>query len=248
VILKNLFVKKQETAKQERPFHTRATRVPLSQLHRISFRQTDPPLEPFALSNISASGVGFLRGSVQWPEVGSIIQGEFTISEQKFPIELKLVYVTQQAAGCQFQPPFVELAKAIANYLQVEIAALEMTCVPSHTLQEEPDGTPCWFYGENNSELYYVLNGETILRFHAVFFANYIEGGKGVPLKFGVVVNDHPEDKPAHKGASLIHWESHWNEERMDSAKRFLCHIQKLKKEHLDALLGLLGPHGRNPG
>lgn len=220
-----------------------APRVLLQPLHRISFSARGKCASQLAesradalelgIANVSLSGIGFTRESAQaWPDPGTLLVGELEAEGNKVEVEAKLVHLTGRVAGCSFHGNIVPIQKLVLDYFRVELAGLNMLHAPDDVLKAETDGTPHWYHGRNNCELFYVAKlgePEALVRYQLSFFANYVEGVVGGHPRFGTVVEDHDDTgKPKHKGAELVSWAEAPDPQLIETIVKFLRHVPGL--------------------
>ena len=229
-----------ETNKQpKRVFTPRPHRIQLLSLHHVQFICKNPLIEdPIPLLNLSTNGAGLMKNAISTlPAPGTLLQGDFDFNGERHPIEMRLIHNSGQVAGCAFQGDFSQIRDRIVRYFDLELSALKMTQVKPEMLQTEADGTPHWFLGTNNCELYLVSKEERVIRFNLSFFANYIEGGETIPTRFGQVVEDTRIDKPKAKGSALVLWEKALPEDLLNTACRFMENVLPLSSAHRIAIL-----------
>ncbi|HLD99814.1 MAG TPA: hypothetical protein VJB59_06120 [Bdellovibrionota bacterium] len=254
----NLLRKNLTLEEVARPLPPRAPRVRLLPLHRISFR-----LEHFtrhsviAVANLSSTGIGLIPGTLtsaqissapgstqveglqsalgRLPGSGDIMRGHLLIHEASYKLVLRTVHLSEAVVGCAFQEVPRDLSGAIQSYLTAELSGTEMQYVGPESLEPNPEGTPHWYHGKNNSDLYLVENGGKIVRFCLVFLANYIEGGTDRPLRFGSVV----KEESLENGGSIA-WQDSFGADTLCAAVRLLTHIPHLPPEHKDGILRLI--------
>lgn len=217
----------------------RLPRAKIEPLHEIGFQfaSADDPLQ---IANISAGGIGFIKSSLErWPEPGSIIEGRLTIAGSRFDVKVKVAHASAAVVGASFEQPPKPMGAKIREHLLAELSALNMVCVPRENLRDEPDGTPYWFHGTNNCELYFVERAGTIVRFHLVYFGHYLEGSAGKPLRYGYVDEDR-DDVPEHRGPALVRWGKSINAESLSTAIRLLQNIQELSPQLRQGILSLI--------
>lgn len=213
----------------------RAPRVRLTPLHLIAY-QFDHDFSRIPAANISVSGIGLMRGSREfWPLPGSMVKGILHVCDSSFPLELKLVHQTGAVVGCSYENPSREVVKSIERHLNVELAAMEMVRVDESLIDPAPDGSPHWYHGQNNTELFYVENNNQVERFNLVYFANYIQGGRNQPLRFGEVVTEN-----GMASQELVRWQKSLNAESLSAAIRFLMTIPSVPAAHRDSILRLI--------
>lgn len=154
---------------------TRPPRVHINRLHAVSFdMETPDKLKGLGITNISRTGIGFLGGHCQWPEPGNSVQGVLNILDYKLPTTLRVVHLTSVVVGCHFTVIGQEFSEILGNYFDAELDALELVKVSHKYLKKNPDGTPVWFKGLDNSELYLVHNDNRICKFTLIFLGNTI--------------------------------------------------------------------------
>ena len=144
--------------------------------------------------------------------------------------------------GCQFLAPTPELRSRILRFFDVEIAAASLLKVGKENLQTTSDGTPHWFNGEKGAELFYVVNAGQVVRFHASFLGNYVEGAQGKSLKCGQVMEDTGGEGPRYKGSNLIKWDPARHEEIRGTFLKFIEAIEGLPGDDKTAILKALAP------
>ncbi|OFZ22449.1 MAG: hypothetical protein A2X94_01335 [Bdellovibrionales bacterium GWB1_55_8] len=229
--------------KEERVYLARAPRVHLNSLIHTEFtRRTPEPAKQMELSNISLTGLALTADSkADRVRVGNFIFGDLVLGgAPAISVKLEVMRSMGSMLGCRFNEPTSELRSRILKYFEVEIASGEFLPVPAGRLAQEKDGQPAWFTGENNCELYLVTSGTKVVRFHLGLFANYVEGGEDLPLRFGKIVEDPIPEKPGHKGSSLIRPDENWGKEQLVMALRLVRQAAQLNPEHRKRLEELL--------
>ena len=215
-----------------------APRIRVEPLHHIGFSWTGHggPVE-VPVANLSASGMALMRSAFGGQAAGQRLQGVLGLGERRVPVSLHQVHVTHDVIGCCFVDPARELVDAINAHLATELQALEMVRVEVGPHQHRGEGTPHWFHGLENSELYYVERAGQVLRFRLCFLANFLEGGQGQPVRFGVLTCDR--DLSSDK-AGEVHWLRKINAEQLSTTIRFVSGIPGLDPGHRDGILKLI--------
>jgi hypothetical protein len=190
-------------------------RVKVNQLHKIIFRKIDNPEKPVYLSSISTLGMGLLKRDTSHPKIGDELVGQLEIDKDKFEVKSEVRHVSANIIGCQFQEPPSPLVHAIENYFKLEITGLELKAVTESVLKGDPRGQVKWFTDGKENEIYFVVDRKGILDFHLTFLGNYIEGGRNLTLRAGLVGDDFEVTDPSF---------------RMDHKKAQLLHLQKLNQ------------------
>ena len=232
-----------EPAEAQTSVMARAPRVRILPLHNISFiLGASDTVQPISLSNISTTGVSFIRDSRQvWPQTGTIIDGKFLFQGREYPASMQIVHISGNMVGCQFSTAVREvISPMVLRYFELELSALQLTPVNSNFLKKPEDGEPRWFRGKDNCELYYVENEGRIVRFNLTFFGNHIEGGDKLPLRYGeVVVDDEITDADGYKikETALIRPRGALSPEVMGMTFKFVANIDSLSESHRSELL-----------
>jgi hypothetical protein len=156
------------------------------------------------------------------------------------PVRLSVVRVSEQLIGARFDDPGFEVTWAISHYFDLEIVAARLNPVRAEMLKPEPDGTPHWFQGNNNCDLFYVSSGREVLGFQLTVFGNYVEGGREKPLRFGSLFEEENDDGPRYRGATLVGRKRASDEVVVSLAERLVTGIKGLDPEHFRAILGFL--------
>lgn len=215
-----------------------APRVRVEPLHTIGFRWTGTEgTVDVPVANISASGVALMRSAFGGRETAAVLQGVLGLGPRQVPVALHQVHVTHDVIGCCFVDPARELVDAINAHLAAELQALEMVRVEVGPKAHGGEGAAHWFHGRENSELYYVERGDQVQRFRLCFLANFLEGGRGQPVRFGVLTcsRDLSSDR-----AGEVHWLHKINAEQLSTTIRFVSGIPGLDPRHRDAILQLI--------
>ena len=224
----------------------RAPRVRLSTLHHLNFEMLEPNAgEKLSIANISTSGIGLNYSPIANQENGTSsdfkkITGELLINGVRFRMIIEVVRRSENFLGGRFESPSHEMILAINRYFDAEIAAVKLTSMPSGSLKEEPLGTPHFFHGSDNCELFYVSEVNEVLRFNLTVFGIYIEGGKGLPFFVGSVDEDNKREKPNFRGSTLIQRKNGLDPETFTRARRMIQGIESIDPHHREAILAFL--------
>lgn len=227
--------------KKEDALRRRHARVKLVALHAVSFELGDDA-KKINLLNLSISGMGLLTEELpSGLKNDDLIEGLLICGTQKAKINARVVYVGKQITGCQFVGHDAEVNKLIQSYFSLELSALTMISVRPELLQEDPDGTPHWIHGKNNCELFFVTQGNRVIRFNLTFFGNYIEGAEEAKAKYGQIMEeDDGLGKPRHKASALIRWDAQLAAQLEPYALRFLSSVPHLEEEYRKELSRLI--------
>jgi hypothetical protein len=211
--------------------------IRLCALHDICFKQAGVK-EPksYYMTSISLTHVGFARApSSVWPSAGTVIDGTVLFENEKvsLPAKIKLKRGTKKCIECEWVNPSQELKDWISRYFESELSAMGMRRINPKYHKQEPDGLTLLYYNDDgNCSLYFVVDEmDRVKRFKLAFLGNCFEGGVGLTLTAGVVVDDVESDKPAYKGSDLVR-DQQVSLDLMDFISRFLINIPNLKTHH----------------
>lgn len=218
-------------------------------LHNLALRLSAGAGAAVPITNISTAGLGLLRaGMEQVPETGGRIEGALELEGRRLDTILRVAHVSPTVIGCAFEEPSADLKAAILRYFEVEISAVEMKEISPAFLKADPDGTPHWFRGRNNCELFFVTDSrDGLVRFSMAFFGNMVEGGLSEETRFGHVVDtvdEEAEFKPGYKASALVSWAPDPERDLSELARRFLKGVSGLDSRHLASILDRLRPSG----
>jgi hypothetical protein len=216
----------------------------LTPLHAVFF-ELAPDGVRAELSNISLSGFAILRRTVALSmSPGQIIQGALVCGSTRVPLSAEVMHVNDAIVGCRFSGHSAEAHRVIQSYFDLELNALSMIEVKPEMLQADPDGIPHWIHGKNNCEVFFVAQGDRVVRFNLTFFGNYVEGGEGREPRYGQIMDEEDAfSRPRHKGSTLIRWDSSLASELSRYALRFLESVPHLGEEHRKALIRSVRNH-----
>ena len=221
----------------------RPPRVRILPFHNTRFELVEPKFTDSDLEilNLSYSGIAFHKSDLDWPGVGKVLKGNLKIEEETHPVEFEIVHETGTLVGCQFQGELNQLQRAMFRYFLVELSALEMYEVNPKLLQEEKDGDPRWFRGEDKCDLFILEDEKGVVRFHLSILGNYFEGGREHPLQCGLIVDDSDEhEKPAHKASPLVRLTNCTPDSFLETVTRFLENVELLTDQQLAQIIDYL--------
>lgn len=194
-----------------------------------------PP--PVPVMNISLSGIGLLRSALtHWPAPGSAMDGRLVVGSGSHALQLRVAHHTHDIVGCSFVDPPAEVPAAIESHLGTEIEALTMAHLGPEVLPPHDDGTPHAFHGEQNSELFFVERDGRIVHFRLAFLGNYLEGGEGRPVRFGVITREH-DLAPEHTDHATVHFLQNIDAGQLAATMRFIGAIPGLTPEQRRGVL-----------
>lgn len=215
-----------------------APRIHIGPLHSIAFTWHAPAgPRQVPVANLSASGAALMRAALPGLPAGPALEGLLQLGALALPVALEPVHTTHDVVGCAFRAPAPALVQAINAHLAAELHALGMVRVEDGRFEHAGPGRTVWFHGRENSELYYVEDRGEVLRFRLSFLANFLEGGRGRPVRFGVLTCDRDL---ASDRAGEVHWLRKINADQLSTTLRFVSGIPGLDPAHRDAILALI--------
>ncbi len=220
----------------------RAPRIRLQSIHHLIL--TSPRWDNLLMKvvNISTTGMGIENiNKPQDIELGNVFPAMLTLNQKTSPVLLKVAQITETIVGCSFQgETTTKLQQEIVNYFIAEISGMEVNEVNPKLLKPDTRGEPKWFFGANNSEIYYTFQKNHITYFHITLLGNYIECYDGKPVKFGYVVTQEGENKMKPDQSSLIRFTEEMPELTLSLFIKFIRHIPSLKMEDRSYFLSVL--------
>jgi hypothetical protein len=159
--------------------------------------------------------------------------GTVVVRDAAYPVMLRVVHVTGAVVGCEFVSPSDGLTAALEQHLQAELADVEMVSGSATGLPGTPD-VPHWFRGKHGSELYLLERDGHVLRFSLAFHGNYLEGGHGRPVRFGIIAGD---TRMAQHGDGSVRWLEMIDAEQFALALRALSWIPGLEISQRNGIL-----------
>ena len=219
----------------------RSPRVHILPLHNVSFSKTGDE-KTIKLSNLSVTGAGFLRNlHHDWTETDEVMDGSFSFKGKKYPISMKIIHHSPMIIGCAFDEPNRKVMRSfVSRYFDLELSALQLYEVDPKYLKDEKTGTPRWFQGKDNCEVYIIEQDNKIILFNITFFGNHIEGGDTVPLRYGLIVDDDEAETDTifrMKGATVIRPIDIFSPELIESALKFVSNLEVLTGKQRTTIL-----------
>jgi hypothetical protein len=243
---RNLFLKnrkeKLNNSAKKRVKIPRAERVKLVNLHRISFHPKTPPFaDTLTLANLSATGIGFIRGEItNWPKVGQIMSGTIEMETVPYQISVKIARETPDVIGGSWVDPSPSFLQLIHRYFEAELAALKLHEInPRFIKQPDNQNKARWIQGDNNCELYIEKQSEQIDYFNLLLLGNYAEGGEGKTTRFGSM-NKLERDKPLKSASQNVEWIEFAPDELKESICKFISNISSLSPSEISALTRMI--------
>ena len=244
-MLKNLF-NSGPSAQAARPAR-RAPRIFIAG-NTVQFKSAKWEGSAIPLYNISATGVAFRQGFFKdLPNVNDVIAGAVTIDKDEFEVELKVVHLTPPLVGCAFINHQETLAQSLNEKFEFELSAHSLVKMKPGILKPVDEGTPYFYFGKQQEELYFVRASNVITQFNICFEGIYIEGGRNRELKMGMIAEQDMRTAPKGYTPTARMEVAFFEEIKpdfIDKAKAFLRNIQwlsgdnvKLITKHLEECL-----------
>jgi len=200
--------------------------------------------QKISVRNISVTGVA-IDTIADLSQLGLDLQlsAQLKILEKPFNIEVKVVRRTDFIIALNFLKPPAELIQEISRVFLLEFNAQTIQYIGAEKLQAVADGTPHWYYGGENYELYYIEKNDQILSFHLKILSDTIDKKFGKNISFGRIWSDNKADQdeaPKYKGSELIELQKALPPSVIKNAASFVQHIPKISKDHADQIIAEL--------
>lgn len=191
--------------------------------------------------NISLTGCALAREAVPATmTVGQTFSGLITIGDCELAASCKIVRTTDEIIGCCFVPEIPNFTNHFLKHFKLEMTALQMTQIDPKLLKAPPEGSPFYFQGSDNCELFFTdLNGK-ISSFSVTVFGRFLAGGEDAPFRSGEMTKDSSSKVHGYKRADPVSWKQEMDAVLIDEIRRFLHHISTLNSEHRAKLLALM--------
>ena len=221
---------------------SRTPRVSLDRLHAISFDMETPHKQSsLGVANISRTGIGFLASHSQWPQPGDSVHGTLNILQYKLPTTLRVVHVTSIVTGCQFTVIGQEYSEILSHYFDAELDAIQLVKVNPEYLKPDPNGTPIWFKGLDNSELYIVHREKRIISFIITFLGNTISWPEySESPQYGVIQNPDTENDQLLRQPDAQTPSLHDPPDMNTTAIKFIHNVKGLDRGYSDQIKKIL--------
>lgn len=227
---------------------SRTQRVQILPLHRVAFWQSEPRrFKPLEIVNLSVTGIGFLRsGLPAWPQAGSTVKGELDIDGKRFPMSIELKSIGNSIVGGSIKNPPSDYPISMIQYFDKELTAQSMKRVRSQSLRNDPEGIPHLYISDEHCELYFVTQGDQLIRFHIAFFGNVLAGKLKEKLQYGTIRDESfyfesdPLEIPRSDLSAWINWKESLPDSITSMAIRLVGNIPALDAQHREALLANL--------
>jgi len=238
-----------ETPREKIP---RAPRIRLQNIHHLILTSPRWDAQVIRVVNISTTGLGV--EDVDRPEdivTGSTFPALLTLKQKTYPVILKVAQISQGIVGCPYEGERQQLEQAIFDYFVAEILGMEVSEVNSKLLKADTRGEARWFFGSNNSEIYYIINSGQITYFHLTLLGNYIEYYMDQPPKFGFVVTQEGKNKLKPDQSPIIRFTEDFPPSTLELFIKFVGHVSGLGEGPKALLLNVLEDiqvdlHGKN--
>lgn len=200
--------------------------------------------QQIAVRNISVSGIAIdINPDLMQLTPNLQLSAQLKIIDKDFNIEVKVLRKSEYIIALAFLKPPPELIQEISRVFLLEFNAQNIQYIGPDKLQAEAGGTPHWFYGGENYELFYVVQGGEVKSFYLKILSDTIEKKPGKDLSFGRIWSDGPvnhDEIPKYKGSDLIELQRALPPAVIKNAASFVTHIPKLPKAHAQQIISEL--------
>ncbi len=182
-------------------FKSRAARVPLADLHDIKISMVEPTqIVAGALKARNISTTGMALQKENFPanlKIGQKITLTIQIKNENYRISSRLVHVREDLIAIMYEEAPEEYIRALADYFEAEISALNVIYVNPQMLKPVVEGHSHWIQGNNNCGLYWISldNGE-VKNFELTFLGYRWVGQSGKSCKFSQLLDNGAENGP----------------------------------------------------
>lgn len=193
----------------------------------------------FPLRNLSETGLALSNnGGDRFPDE---VSGEIHVGSEKVAVELLVVRRAGEEVGVNFANDPSELRGLLRRVFGDELHAQKMSEVDPEKQKAADEGKPRWYYAPGHYELFYVEQGERIVRFELEWNGSlmvYANGG----LRFGLIdrKENQEQEKMKHAQSSLVKWADQVRADEKTKAMRLLENIQDLEAPHRKQMQNLL--------
>lgn len=231
-LLKKIFAWHDSSSKKSgRDLRPREPRLFLTDKRQVSFRAVLSQGEiSVPLANISSQGMALRRSGAPEMELDQEVQGVLNINGRDFDVRARVRHFADQQIGCVFTELPSDFARAVHDYLRVEILALKLNPVAEAFLKVDPRGQVHWFTDGRQNEVYGVTDADGVIEFHAFFLGNYVEGGRGKVLRCGYVREDRRQE-PGYKASALVDTLGEVSGEMVELAQALVMNVGAMSPE-----------------
>lgn len=197
-----------------------------------------------SVNNLSFNGIG-----INWDEnLATLRKGETVSAILNFEnicLEIKVQVAYKNSKGI-IGLKVIENQKNYEGYLKQyflsEIQALKIKKMDPSKLKKEYEGTPCWYYGDYNHELFYLLDNDNNVSYFQLNFQGYIfEKNGSNSLSTGHVVDESSDiGLMKHKGSEIVNQYESVPAEIFQYAIRFTNSIEDINSEHKNFIISCI--------
>ena len=174
---------------------------------------------------------------------GLNIAAKLDILDKSFNVDLKISRKTESIIAFNFIAPDAEIIAELSRIFLLEFNAQTINYIGPEKLQAVAEGTPHWYYGGENYELYYVEHAGVVKQFQIKILSDTIEKKLNQKIKYGRLWNetiDEINDVPKYKGSDLIEPQKTLPASVIKNAASFVSHISKIPKVHQEQIINEL--------
>lgn len=157
----------------------RSPRLQGSSLHRVSFysRSDIFAIGTLEVSNISFTGVGFIRpGHDMGLQKKDVFAGELKIDDVAVNLECEVVHEGSPILGCRILNRSEQLDDVLTRHFMHALDRVKLKKARKEELEWHPHGSPQLYFGDENTQIYFVEDSGRLVEFRVSFFGNLLAG------------------------------------------------------------------------
>lgn len=206
----------------------RAERLEVSDIHQIKLviEKNEYPVK-----NISLYGLAVSLNDKSPLAKDSEINCHIIFKDEPINVKIKVVHINNAFMGISILEGHEEFNQNLNLFFKSELEGLNMRQIAPERLNPRKAGTPHFFYGSDDHEVFYISNNDEVVFFQINFHGFIVEMKLGGELFCGQL-EEEEFDVKKHKGSQLIHPSSEVNTDIIKHTIRFLMFIKDLNPTH----------------
>ena len=211
----------------------RAGRIRQPSLHQVKFIYGQECL----VSDISFTGIGISRTSMKFtPGLGSILTGELCFGAVEFNLAVRIVNHYDKAIGCSIIEKPESFRKFLKTKYHVELSAYSLKKIDKSRLRLQYDGEPFWYFDGYDSELFFIVKNNELVRYRISFLDNYIEAMTGTTPRY---INNRTnfQKQSGYSGLQPVKDRDHIRVSEVERLLRFVNHVENLAPRYRDIIM-----------
>lgn len=199
-----------------------------------------PEHREIKVANISVSGIALDAATLQKAKPGDTILARVEIGTDHFDLTCRVIHITQPIIGCFFEKGAPMLGPILQKTFEIELRAHDLIKIRSDLLAPREDGTPYYFQGSNQEELFFLVNQTAISSLALTFNGFYLEWKTDQKLRMGKLAKQIREKVMDSSANASVDYFKTKDPELVAKAKSFIRNINFLSSHHLKSILAIL--------